>query len=264
MHDFEYSRPPSLAEAIAAMRGATDGKFLAGGQSLLPAMKLEIASPTTLVSLADVPGLDGVTLDSGTLTIGALTTHADVAASDVVRKAIPALADLASHIGDVQVRNRGTIGGSVAHNDPVADYPAAVVALGATVVTDRREVAAEEFFRGAFDTSLEPDEIIVSVRFPVPEQAAYAKFASPASKYAVVGVMVSRTGGDVRVAVTGAGAGVFRVPEMETALAASFTEDAIADVRVDAGTLMSDMDASAEYRAHLITVMARRAVAACR
>ncbi len=263
MQDFAYSRPSSLADAVAAMKGAPDGKFLAGGQSLLPAMKLDLASPAALVSLADVPGLGGVALEGGTLTIGALTTHAEVAASDAVRKGIPALADLAAHIGDAQVRNRGTIGGSVAHNDPAADYPAALVALGATVVTDRREVTAEDFLRGGFETSLEEDEVIVSVRFPLPDKAAYAKFASRASKYAVVGVMVAKTGGEVRVAVTGAGYGVFRVPEMEAALAADFTERAIADVAVDAGGLMSDMDASAEYRVHLVTVMARRAVAAC-
>ena len=263
MQDFEYSRPSSLADAVAAMKGSAEGKFLAGGQSLLPAMKLELASPATVVSLADVPDLGGISLESGTLTIGALTTHADVAASDVVREGIPALADLAAHIGDAQVRNRGTIGGSVAHNDPAADYPAALVALDATVVTDRREVAAEDFFGGAFETALEPDEIIVSVRFPVPDKAAYAKFASRASKYAVVGVMVARTGDEVRVAVTGASYGVFRVPRMEAALAADFTEQAIADSTVDEGTLMSDLDASAEYRAHLVTVMARRAVAAC-
>jgi carbon-monoxide dehydrogenase medium subunit len=263
MYDFEYSRPSSLADAVAAMKGAADGKFLAGGQSLLPAMKLELATPASLVSLGDVPGLHGITFEGGTLAIGALTTHADVAASDVVREAIPALADLASHIGDAQVRNRGTIGGSAAHNDPAADYPAAMVALRATVVTDRREVAAEDFFRGPFETSLEDDEIIVLIRFPVPEKAAYAKFASAASKYAVVGVMVACAGGKARVAVTGAGLGVFRVPEMEAALANDFREDAIADVRVDAGGLVSDLDASAEYRAHLVTVMARRAVAAC-
>lgn len=263
MQDFEYSRPSSLAEAVAAMMDTADGKFLAGGQSLLPAMKLEFASPSALVSLAGVPELGGITLEDGTLAVGALTTHADVATSAVVREAIPALADLASHIGDPQVRNRGTIGGSVAHNDPAADYPAALVALGATLVTDRREMVAEDFFRGAFETSLEPDEIIVSIRFPLPGKAAYAKFASPASKYAVVGVMVAQAEGGVRVAVTGAGHGVFRVPAMEAALAADFTEDAIADVYVDAGGLMSDVDASAEYRAHLVTVMARRAVAAC-
>ena len=172
MHDFDYSRPSSLADAVAAMKATGDGKFLAGGQSLLPAMKLELASPASLVSLADVPDLVGITLEDETLTIGALTSHADVAASDVVRRAIPALADLASHIGDAQVRNRGTIGGSVAHNDPAADYPAALVALGATVVTDRREIAAEDFFRGAFETALEDDEIIVAVRFPAPDRAA--------------------------------------------------------------------------------------------
>jgi len=263
MKDFEYSRPSSVADAVAAMKGTAEGKFLAGGQSLLPAMKLELASPAAVVSLAGVPGLRGVKLDGGTLSIGALTTHSDVAASEVVRTSVPALADLAAHIGDAQVRNRGTIGGSVAHNDPAADYPAALVALGATVVTDRREIAAEDFFVGVFETPLEPDEIIVAVRFPVPDKAAYAKFASRASRYAVVGVMVAQTGGEVRVAVTGAGYGVFRVPEMEAALAADFTEQAIADATVDAGRLMSDMDASAEYRAHLVTVMACRAVSAC-
>ena len=263
MQDFEYSRPSSLADAVAAMQSAEDGKFMAGGQSLLPAMKLDLAAPSAVISLADVPELGGITRDGSTLIIGALTTHAEVAEADVVRDAIPALAELASQIGDPQVRNLGTLGGSVAHNDPAADYPAALVAFGATVVTDRRELAAEDFFGSSFETALEEDEIVVSVRFPVPDKAAYVKFASPASKYAVVGVMVAKTGEDVRVAVTGAGHGVFRVPEMESGLATEFARGAVADVRVDAAGLISDTDASAEYRAHLVTVMAGRAVTAC-
>ncbi len=263
MQDFEYSRPSSLNDAIAAVRGSDEGKFMAGGQSLLPAMKLDLAAPSSIVSLAGLEELSGISSEDGTLTVGALTTHAEVADSDVVRGSVPALADLAGHIGDAQVRNKGTLGGSVAHNDPAADYPAALVALGATIVTDRREVAAEEFFGSSFETELEDDEVIVSVRFPVPDAAAYAKFASPASKYAIVGVMVAKSGGDVRVAVTGAGHGVFRVPDMEAALASSFSADAIAGVHLDADGLMSDIDGSAEYRAHLVTVMAERAVAAC-
>lgn len=263
MHDFEYSRPSTLEDAITAIRGTEDGKFLAGGQSLLPTMKLNLAAPSKVISLGDVSELSGIGSDDGTLTIGALTTHAEVAESPVVQKAIPGLAELASHIGDAQVRNKGTLGGSVAHNDPAADYPAALVALAATVVTDRREVSAEDFFGSSFETALEDDEVIVSVRFPVPDAAAYAKFASPASKYAIVGVMVAKSGDDVRVAVTGAGHGVFRVTDIESALAADFSADAIADLSVDASGLIDDVEASAEYRAHLVRVMAQRAVNAC-
>jgi carbon-monoxide dehydrogenase medium subunit len=264
MRSFEFHRPQSVADAVALLKGNESAKALAGGQSLLPVMKLDLAQPSDLVSLAAIPGLREIRLEGRELVIGALVTHDEVASSAEVRRRIPALADLAGGIGDAQVRNRGTIGGSLGHADPAADYPAAVLALGATIVTDRRRIAADDYFTGLFQTALAADEIITAVSFPVPECAAYAKFPSPASKYAVVGVFVAKTGGGVRVAVTGAGAKVFRVPALEKALGASFAPDAVAAGAVPAGDLRSDGDASAGYRAHLVTVMARRAVRACR
>lgn len=263
MDNFDFQRATTLDEARSAVRSADAGKFLAGGQSLIPLMKLGMAAPDRLVCVKRLDELRGIQRDGGDLVLGAAMTHAEVAASDVVRDAIPALAELAARIGDPQVRNRGTLGGSIAHADPAADYPAALVALGATVVTDRREIGAEDFFQGMFQTPLEPDELIRSVRFPVPERAAYAKFPNPASKYAIAGVMVAKVNGTVRVAVTGAGPGVFRAPQMEEALSSSFDAAALDGLRVDPGTLTSDLDASAEYRAHLVGVMARRAVEAC-
>ncbi len=263
MYAFDYTRPASVADAVAALRSAEDGKLLAGGMTLLATMKQRLAQPSHLIDLRAVPGLSGIARDGATLTIGATTTHAAVADSGEVRAAIPALAHLASQIGDAQVRNCGTIGGSVANDDPTADYPAAVLGLGATVVTDRRRIAADDYFQGLFETALEEDEVITAVSFPVPARAGYAKFPNPASRYAVVGVFVAAVGGAVRVAVTGAGqSGVFRVAAMEQALAASFTPEAIADIAVPAGGLNGDIHASAEYRAHLVGVMARRAVAA--
>lgn len=261
MQDFTIHRPSSLEEAAALLSG--DAKLLAGGQSLLPLMKLDLAAPSDLVVLAGVDGLRGVRREADTLVVGAATCHAEVAASTVVERAIPALARLALGIGDAQVRNRGTLGGSIAHADPVADYPAAVLALDATVVTDRREIEADAFFTGLFQTALDEAEIIREVRFKIPEAAAYAKFSNPASKFAVVGVMVARRGGAVRVAVTGVAPSVFRMPEMERALSASFTPDAIAGTTIAHDDFLDDLDASAEYRAHLVSVMARRAVAAC-
>jgi len=263
MRDFAFHRPASVAEAIEAVKGARDGKFLGGGQSLLPVMKLQLAAPTDLVAVAALDELKGIRVDDGQLVIGAAVTHDEVGRSAEVRQSIPALADLAAEIGDPQVRNRGTIGGSVAHNDPAADYPAALVALGATVVTDRREIPAEEFLQPMFVTALEPDELITAVRFPIPEKAAYAKFASPASKYALVGVMVAADATGVRVAVTGAGPGVFRVPAMEEALDGNFSPAALDGVTIASEGLVSDVEASAPYRAHLVTVMAKRAVSAC-
>jgi len=263
MHDFAYHRPTSVAEAVAHLRDAGEGKLLAGGQSLLPVMKHDLAAPSDVVSLRDVGELTGITRDGDTLTVGAMTTHAEVAESAVVRDAIPGLAAMALLIGDAQVRNRGTMGGSIAHNDPASDYPAALLALGATVVTDRREIGADDYFRGMFTTALEDDEIITAVRFPVPEKAAYAKFSSSASRFAIVGVMVCKNAQGVRVAVTGAGPGVFRVGAMETALAADFSVDALADISVSPDDLVSDIEAGADYRAHLVGVMARRAVEAC-
>jgi carbon-monoxide dehydrogenase medium subunit len=226
-------------------------------------MKLGLADPSDLVALSGMAELRGIRTDARELVIGAGARHAEVADSGEARKAIPALAELASHIGDAQVRNRGTLGGSLAHNDPAADYPAAVLALGATVVTDRRTIAADGFFQGLFATALEPDELIVAVRFPLPERAGYAKFPHPASRFALVGVFVARGPQGLRVAVTGAGPGVFRAAAMEAALAKRFAPEALDGVTIPATGLNDDPFASAEYRAHLVGVMARRAVAAC-
>jgi carbon-monoxide dehydrogenase medium subunit len=263
MKDFGFHRPESVAGAVEAMRKRPDGKYLGGGQSLIPVMKLGLAAPSDLVALAGLRELAGIRVEGKELVVGAGATHAEVAESAEARKAIPALADLAGHIGDPQVRNRGTLGGSLAHADPAADYPAAVLALGATIVTDRRKIAAGDFFRGMFQTALAPDEIVLSVRFPIPEKAAYAKLPHPASRFALVGVMVAKGPAGVRVAVTGAGAGVFRVEAMEQALARRFAPEAIASVAVSPDGLTSDPFGSAEYRAHLVGVLARRAVAAC-
>lgn len=263
MNDFAFHRPASVKAAVEALRARPDGKYLAGGQSLIPVLKLGLAAPSDLVSLSQLPELKGVRVEGSEIVVGAAVTHAEVAESAEVRRALPALADLASHIGDAQVRNRGTLGGSLAHDDPAADYPAAVLALGATVETDRRRIAADAFFVGMYQTALEADEVITKVRFPVLRQAAYAKFAHPASKFALVGVMVAKLPQGVRVAVTGARPSVFRVPEMEKALAARFVPAALDGVVVSADGLVGDGFASAEYRAHLVRVMAKRAVVAC-
>lgn len=263
MQDFSFHRPEDVKAAVEVLKKRPEAKVLGGGQSLIPVMKLGLASPSDLVSLAGLKDFTGVRVEGKELVVGAGTTHAEVAESAEARKAIPALADLAAHIGDPQVRHRGTLGGSLAHDDPAADYPAAVLALGATVVTDRRKIAADDFFKGLFQTALERDEIVTAVRFPVPEKAAYAKFPHPASRFALVGVFVARGPRGVRVAVTGAGPSVFRVPEMEKALGARFAPDAIASVAVKSAGLTGDPFGSAEYRAHLAGVMARRAVAAC-
>ncbi len=262
MNNFEYLRPRSLDEAAKALTSLADAKLLAGGMTLIPTMKLRLASPGNLIDLGGLADLRGIKADAGGLTIGAMTRHAEVAASPDVRKAIPALAHLAGEIGDPQVRNRGTIGGSIANADPAADYPAAVVGLNATIHTNKRKIAADDFFKGLFETALQDGEIITAVHFPKPERAAYAKFPNPASRYAMVGVMVAKTGGGVRVAVTGAGPCVFRVKAMEEALARSFTPDAIKGVAVPAEGLNSDIHGTPEYRAHLVNVMARRAVQA--
>lgn len=262
MYNFNYHRPQSLADAAKTLGGASEGKLLAGGMTLIPTLKQRLAKPSDLVDLGRIADLKGIKKDGNAVVIGAMTRHAEVAGSDVVKSAIPALAALADGIGDPAVRNRGTIGGSIANNDPAADYPAAVVALGATVETTKRKIAADEFFKGMFETALEPGEIITAVRFPVPERAAYAKFPNPASRYAIVGAFVAKGPAGVRIAVTGAGPVVFRVKEMEAALGKSFAPDAIAAVKVPSSGLNSDIHASAEYRAHLIGVMAKRAVAA--
>ncbi len=262
MYEFEYRKPASLDQAVAMLD--EDAKILAGGQSLLPTMKMRLASPGALVDLSAIPELSGITVTGNAVDIGAMTRHADVTASKEVAEAIPALADLAGKIGDRQVRNRGTIGGSLANNDPAADYPAAVLGLGATVHTNKRAIAADDFFRGLFETALEEDEIITRVSFPLPEAAAYEKFVQPASRFALVGVFVARTGSGVRVAVTGAGPGVFRATALETALGGNFTASALDGIEIAADGLNNDLHGSAEYRAHLVTVLARRAVAAAR
>jgi carbon-monoxide dehydrogenase medium subunit len=261
MYNFTYHRAGSVDSAAAKLAESGDAKLLAGGMTLLPTMKARLAQPSDLIDLNEIEGLKGITVSGGTVTIGAMTRHAEVAASAEVAQAIPALAKLASLIGDPAVRNRGTIGGSIANNDPSADYPAAVVGLGATVVTNKREIAGEDFFTGMFETALDEGEIVTAVRFPVPEKAAYFKFPNPASRYAVVGVMVARTSGGIRVAVTGAGPCVFRQTAIESALATNFSADALAGITQDADGLNDDLHASAAYRANLVVVGAKRAVA---
>jgi aerobic carbon-monoxide dehydrogenase medium subunit len=263
MYEFNYHKPTSLDEIANLLSANEDAKLVAGGMTLIPTLKLRLARPSDLVDLAAITSLRGITDAGDALVIGAMTRHAEVERSPVVKQAIPALSALAHMIGDPAVRNRGTIGGSISNNDPAADYPAALVGLGATVQTTKRQIGADDFFTGMFETALEPAEIVTAVRFPKPQAACYQKFKNPASRYAIVGVFVTRTGVGVRVAVTGAGACVFRVPEMEAALARSFTPDAIKDIMIPQEGLNSDIHASAEYRAHLVGVMARRAVAGC-
>jgi carbon-monoxide dehydrogenase medium subunit len=262
MYAFEYHRPKTVAEAVSLLQGASDGKFLAGGHTLIPTLKQRLASPSDIVDLGAIAELKGIREEGDRLIIGALTTYSEVVESETARRAIPALAQLASHIGDSQVRNRGTIGGSVANNDPASDYPAAVLGLNATVRTNQREIAADDFFLGMFETALGDAEVITAVSFPKPAKAGYMKFPNPASRYAIVGVMVAQTAGGVRVAVTGAGPCVFRARDFEQALASSFTADALERVSLSPNGLNTDIHASAEYRAHLVKVMAKRAVAA--
>jgi len=263
MYAFELHHAKSVADA-AALLAKTGGKALAGGQSLVAAMKLRLAQPGHVVDLSGVSELKGIRREGDHVTIGAMTRHADVASSDVVKGAIPALAALAEGIGDRQVRNMGTLGGALANNDPAADWPAGVLGLGATVVTNKRKIAADDFFKGMYETALGADEIIVSVSFPVPKKAAYAKFPNPASRFALVGVLVAQTGSGVRVAVTGAASAVFRCKPIEDALAKSWTAAAAKAVKVSATDLNSDLHGSPAYRAHLVSVMAARAVDAAR
>lgn len=263
MYDFEYHRPATLDEAARLIASESDSKLLAGGMSLIPAMKLRLARHCALVDLGGLPEPKGIRRDGGTLVIGAMTSHAAVAASPEVAAAIPALSALAGGIGDPLVRNRGTIGGSIANADPAADYPAGVVGLGATVCTNRRTIGSDAFFCGLFETALEAGEIIIALRFPIPERAAYAKLRQSASRYAIVGVLVSKTGGVVRVAVTGAAPSVFRWKDAEDRLGERFEAAVLDDLSIEADGLNSDMHASAEYRAHCVRVMAQRAVAAC-
>ena len=265
MYAFDYSRAQSVDEAAKKLREVADGKILAGGMTLLPTLKLRLAAPAHLVDLQAIADLKGISVTSDTVSVKAMTTHTMVATAEDINAVIPALCTLAGGIGDTQVRNRGTCGGSIANNDPAADYPAGCLGLGATLVTSKREMPADDFFVALFTTALEEDEILTEIRFPIPERAAYMKFKNPASRYAIVGVMASRGPAGIRVAVTGAGDnGVFRASEMEAALAKDFRPEAIADIKIDPDGLMSDVHASADYRAHLITVMAKRAVAACR
>jgi aerobic carbon-monoxide dehydrogenase medium subunit len=261
MHDFTYSRPKTLAEAMAAFKKSDDARYLAGGQTMIPVMKQRLAMPSDVVDLSNVAELKGISVKDGVVAIGAMTRHAEVAASKDVKSAIPALAAMAGLIGDPHVRNRGTIGGSIANNDPAADYPAAVVGLNATVHTDRRKIAADDFFTGLFETALEEGELVTKVNFPKPDAAAYEKFLHPASRFALVGVFVARGKSGVRVAVTGAGPCVFRETALEQALTRSFAADAVKGINIDAANLNSDIHGSAEYRAHLVGVLTARAVA---
>lgn len=263
MYAFEYHRPSSSKEALDLAAKKSEGKFLAGGQSLVQAMKLRLSSPSDLIDLNAVGELKSLKVEGSAVAVGAMVRHAEVAGSSAVQKAIPALAELAGMIGDRQVRHMGTLGGSLANSDPAADYPAAVLGLGATITTNKRKIEADEFFKGLYETALEPGELITQVSFPAPKRAAYMKFRNPASRFALVGVFVADFGGGkVRVAVTGAGPCAFRQGDMEKALAAKFAPESVADIKVKPDGLNNDLHASPDYRAHLITVMAKRAVEA--
>jgi carbon-monoxide dehydrogenase medium subunit len=262
MYNFEYHRPTSLGEAASLLAASEDAKLMAGGQTYIPTLKQRLARPTAVIDLSGIAELKGIKEEAGGVTIGAMTRHAEVASSDVVKRVVPALAEMAEIIGDPAVRNMGTLGGSISNNDPAADYPGAVVALGATVRTNKREIPGEQFFTGMFETALEPDEIVTAVHFPRADRAKYMKFRHPASRYAMAGVFVARTPQGVRVAVTGAGSHVFRAPQIEQALSQSFSPSALDSVTIDPANLNSDIHGSAEYRANLVKVMAKRAVEA--
>ena len=263
MYETNYHRPSSVSEAVALLGNSSDAKLLAGGHTLIPTMKQRLASPSDVIDIRHIGEIQAINVGSDAVKIGAGVTHAKVASSNEVKGAIPALAELAGLIGDPHVRHMGTIGGSIANNDPTADYPAAVLGLGATVLTNERQIAADEFFAGLFETTLNEKEIITEISFPIPEKASYRKFPNPASRYAMAGVFVAKfSDGSVRVAVTGAGNnGVFRHTEMEEALRSNWSEDAIRDIAVNSGDMTSDIHGSSEYRANLVSVMARRAVA---
>lgn len=263
MYEFKYQRPNSVRQAANLLAKDPEAKILAGGHSLLPAMKLRLTKHTQLLDIGRIEGLNTIELKGRSLVIGATARHVEVANSPVVKESLPVLAELAGMIGDPAVRHRGTIGGSLANNDPNADYPVAVLGLGATIITNKRKIAADDYFKGMFETALEPDEIIVKVSFPLVKKAAYQKFKHPASGFALVGVLVSKRSSDIRVAVTGAGAnGVFRVKSFEEALKKRFSPKSIEGMTVPADGMNSDIHGSAEYRAHLIAVLARRALAA--
>ena len=262
MHNFAYHKPASLADAAALLASHEDAKLMAGGQTYIPTLKQRLAQPSDVIDLGGIAELKGIKEEAGGVTIGAMTRHGEVADSAIVKRLIPALANMAHLIGDPAVRNRGTIGGSISNNDPAADYPGACLALGATIRTTKREIKADDFFTGMFDTALEHDEIVKAVHFPKADKAAYEKFRNPASRYAMVGVFVAKTGGSVRVAVTGAGqAGVYRWTEAEQALASSWAAAALDGLTVSPDDLNSDIHASSEYRAHLVKVIAKRALA---
>jgi carbon-monoxide dehydrogenase medium subunit len=263
MYDLTYQSPGTLDDAQAMLAKFDDAKVLAGGMSLIPVLKHRLARYSDLVDLRQIDVLRGIRRDGDTLVIGAMSRHAEVAASPLVRSTIPALSVLAGGIGDPLVRNRGTIGGSLAYSDPAADYPAGVLGLGATITTNKRKIAADDYFLGLFETALEKDEIIVSIAFPIPDTAAYAKFANPASRFAIAGVLVARTGADVRVAVTGARACAFRLADAEHALAHNFSEAALDSVAIDSSTVNADIHAGAAYRAHVVIEMAKQATRAC-
>ena len=263
MYSTTYHRPATVADAVKLLKKADDGKLLAGGQTLIPAMKTRLAAPSDVVDLRHIKELKGIKVSGKNVTIGAGTTHAEVASNEKLMKVCHSMCELASHIGDPHVRHMGTIGGSVANNDPAADYPAAMVALGATIHTNKREIAAEKFFTGLFETALKDDEVVTAVSFTAPAKCGYEKFRNPASRYAMTGVFVAKGKDGVRVAVTGAGDdGVFRAKEIEAALSKKFDASALDGVQVSSRNLMSDIHASAEYRANLVVVMARRATTA--
>ena len=263
MHTFDYHRPATLKDAAALLKKNENARILGGGQSLIPTLKMRLTQTPALVDINTIEELRSIQLLGAVLTVGAGLRHSEVATAKDVLMGVPSLARVAAGIGDRQVRNMGTLGGSLANNDPAADYPAAILGLGATIHTNRRSIAADKFFTGLFETALKPGEIITSVEFPLPKRAAYVKFKNPASRFALVGVFVSDGGGHVRVAVTGAGnAGVFRVKDIEKRLAEKFAPEAIAKSKVAADKLNGDIHASAEYRSHLITVLAQRAVTA--
>lgn len=261
MYDFAVHKPASVADAVKIMAGDPDARPISGGQTLIPALKHRLNKPSAVIDLSGIAELKGIKRDGDKIVIGAMTKHVDVANSAEVKAAIPALAKLAGSIGDIQVRNRGTIGGSVSNNDPAADYPSAVLALNATIVTSKRRIAADDFFQGMFTTALGADELLVAVEFPIPQKAGYAKMKNPASRYVMAGAFIAKTASGVRVAINGAGPCVFRQADMEKALSANWSADAVAGVKQSADGLNSDIHGSAEYRAHLVTVMAKRAVA---
>ena len=263
MYEFKYQRPTSVRQAVNMLAKDPEAKLLAGGHSLLPVMKLRLAKPSQIVDIGRIEGLNTIELRGRSIVVGALARHVEVANSQTVKDALPVLAQVAAEIGDPAVRHRGTLGGSLANNDPNADYPAVVLGLGATIITSKRRIAADDFFKGLFETALEPDEIITKVSFPLAKKAAYMKFRHPASGFALVGVFVSKRGSDIRVAATGAGSnGVFRVKSFEEALKKRFSPKSIEGMTIPADGMNSDIHGSAEYRAHLVGVMARRALAA--